>query len=148
MIDDFGNAVTGNVGNRPAGGLPPAPSPATLNAYLMPEIWPILSRVAGLVGETTPSDRVQEEIIAGSSGFMDDVISTLKQRGAVYGESVLLTFGEEGMLLLMIMKLMRALWSRNSGLPLTTRHDDYIDIAGYGVLILALDRYCVDQAKK
>lgn len=122
-------------------GLPPAPTPETFAVYLMPQVWPITARLTEKIGDLISQESAQDAILEGSSSFIDEVVETLRRRGATYGEEVLLAMGEEGLLLMLLTKIMRVFWSHNEGLSFSSRRDGFVDLAGYAILALAIDQY-------
>jgi len=69
---------------------------------------------------------------------VDDLMLLLESRGREYGEEVLMVMGEPGMFEMSRVKLHRLKGSMEQGAPLADRHDTWIDIAGYCILILAM----------
>lgn len=74
----------------------------------------------------------------------DNVIETLRERGQEYGEDLLFLTGEEGILLMVVWKSMRMLWSMQAGLPYFNRRDGWRDLAGYALIAPAMKLYHED----
>ena len=69
---------------------------------------------------------------------MTELLATLRERGAAYGEKVLFERGEAGIFEQIATKLERVSGSIDRDLAFSTRSDSWLDIAGYAILVLAM----------
>jgi len=127
-------------------GLPPAPSWATLDVYAREEVKAIIAGTKLAVANDISDEQVADAILTGDVEKVYEMYRTVATRGQQYGESVLLACGEQGMIIMMLTKLMRLMWSYNNGLSIQERTDSYVDIGGYSLLTLALDKWLKDAA--
>lgn len=117
------------------------PTPDAFMPFIREELARTLARFhSGEEAERVP-DGVQQQL----AYVADRVEATLHRRGHQYGEDVLFMMGEPGILMMLVMKALRMLWSMQDGAPSDAREDGYLDLAGYAVLQMAMARYAQTQ---
>lgn len=78
----------------------------------------------------------------------DQIQRTLESRGRSYGEDVLFLLGEMGFVAWAVSKALRLLWSYTQGFGSAARDDDWLDLAGYPVLRMAIRRWEVQNGRR
>lgn len=89
----------------------------------------------GGIIRTLPGIRAQVDTVC------QQIRNTLEQRGRSYGEDVLFLLGEMGFVAWAVSKAMRILWSYTTKRSDRDRDDDWLDMAGYAILRMAVQRW-------
>lgn len=111
------------------------PTPTQFQPYLVTEMEQAVRELQ--TAAPTLSVTLNEQI----AFVVTDVLDTLKERGEQYGEDVIFMTGESGVLILVVWKALRMLWSMHAGLPYHDRKDGYRDLAGYAIIARAMKLY-------
>lgn len=103
----------------------------------------VIDRLQGYDIEPSP-EMVVLSSVPGVRAQVDEVcahiMTVLETRGRSYGEDVLLLLDEMGFVAWVVSKALRLLWSYTAGLDASSRQDDWVDLAGYAILRLAVKR--------
>jgi hypothetical protein len=87
-----------------------------------------------------------DEVLDRVRPLLLDLERVLEERGRVYGEDVLVEMGEAGIATLCLIKVRRLMGNIESGFGTTVqRWDSWMDLAGYAILAMALERWKGDQ---
>jgi hypothetical protein len=82
-----------------------------------------------------------DELVRFAEKAAFSVIQLLQERGEQYGEKLLVKLGEKSLVYMANMKADRLLWSAERGRPVVDREDSWKDLAGYGLLALAIEAW-------
>lgn len=118
---------------------PDAPTPDEFMPHLIKEMTLAIEELQQASPKLSSTLREQIDFA------LKDVLETLHQRGQEYGEDLLFLTGEEGILLMVVWKALRMLYSMKTGLPYYTRRDGWRDLAGYAVIAPAMMAYQDDE---
>lgn len=99
------------------------------------------------LGRVIPHPSVDELMIE-IDPLLGNLRHTLFMRGNQYGEEVLAVMGEQGIAELVNVKIWRVLGSLKSSDPACVRQDSWLDLAGYAILALAMQRWERKQEKE
>lgn len=130
-------------------GLPPAPDWNTLATYVEPLMRDIVDHIKGapiLKDRANITGMVPLDVLKGVDVVGEELLRIVGERGRKYGEESILAMGEAGMVSMIMAKVMRLLWSHRGGLMFEAREDSYIDLAGYCLLTVALNKFIKENA--